>query len=77
MKYPIKGIQTGINNPILRTVSDHIEEINEELEEFCDSLMTMMRKHDGVGLAAPQVGQNIRIIATSQRQQKKKEKKLL
>jgi peptide deformylase len=77
MRYPIKKIQTGINNPILRSVSDQIEEIDEELEAFCNTLMIMMRKHDGVGLAAPQIGQNIRIIATSQREERPRKNKLL
>jgi peptide deformylase len=77
MKYPSKHIQTGINNPILRSVSEYIEEIDEELKDFCDTLMTMMRKHDGVGLAAPQIGQNIRAIATSQWKNKSKEKKII
>lgn len=36
-----------------------------------------MRKHDGVGLAAPQVGKNIRIIATTQRNIKKGKEDLL
>ena len=77
MKPSIKKIQTGINNPILRNTSEEITEITEELKNFCDTLMTMMRKHDGVWLAAPQVGQNIRVIATSQREEKPKKNKFL
>ena len=77
MKFPVKRIQTGINNPILRHPSEEIFEIEKDLQEFCDTLMLMMWKHDGVGLAAPQVGQNIRVIATSQREERPKKNKLL
>lgn len=74
MKYKI---QTGINNPILRTVSDKIDIISPEIKEFCVTLRKMMRTHDGVGLAAPQIGKNRRIIATSQWAKKGDDKKLL
>lgn len=67
------SIQTGDNNPILRTKSESISKITPEIISFCHDLIKLMRKHDGVGLAAPQVGKNIRIIATTQREQKKKE----
>ena len=76
-RYPIKHVQTGINNPILRTISDEIEEVNQEIVEFCNKLLVAMRKNKGVGLAAPQVGENLRIIATSQREKKKTKDKLL
>ena len=75
--YPIKRIQTGTNNPILRNISEEILEINDDIVEFCEKLLVAMRKNKGVGLAAPQVGENIRIIATSQREQKKTKDKLL
>jgi len=77
MKFPIKRVQTWMNNPILRSVSDEIEEVTEELLEFCDKLLIAMYENKGVGLAAPQVGENIRVIATSQREKKPKKDKLL
>ena len=77
MKFPIKKVQTGMNNPILRHVSEEVEEISEELVEFCDKLLVAMYENKGVGLAAPQVGENIRVIATSQREKKPKKDKLL
>jgi peptide deformylase len=36
-----------------------------------------MRENDGVWLAAPQIGKNLRIISTTQREEKKKENKLI
>ena len=69
-------IQTGVNNPILRTVSDDVKDISADLKEFCATLRHMMRTHDGVGLAAPQLGRNIRVIATTQREKKGDDKKV-
>ena len=77
MKYPIKHVQTGMNNPILRSISEEVEEISQELVEFCNKLLILMYQNKGVGLAAPQVGENIRVIATSQRDKKKTKDKLL
>jgi peptide deformylase len=68
--YPV---QTGINNPILRKKSKVVKEIDDELIEFADILIKLMWEYDGVGLAAPQVGKNIRMIATSQRKITKKD----
>jgi len=64
-------IQTGSNNPILRTVSEEIEKIDEELFLFAQDLVRVMYRNKWVWLAAPQVGQNIRMIATTQRGEKK------
>ena len=52
-------------NPILRKKSIEIDrnKINsQEMKEFCDDMSETMIKKDGVGLAAPQVGKNIRFI---------------
>ncbi len=77
MKYPIKKIQTGINNPILRSTSEEVKEISEELIWFCDKLLSAMFENKWVGLAAPQIGENIRVIATSQREKKPRKDKFL
>ncbi len=77
MKYPIKRIQTGLNNPILRSISEEVEEVSQELVDFCNKLLVLMYENKGVWLAAPQVGENIRVIATSQREKKPKKDKFL
>ena len=77
MSYPIKRVQTGINNPILRNISEEIEEIDQDLIVFCHKLLVLMYQNKGVWLAAPQVGENIRVIATSQRDKKKTKDKFL
>lgn len=69
------SIQTGKNNPILRTISDEVQQIDESLIVFSKELVRLMRKHKWVGLAAPQVGINLRVIATTQ-WGKKKEKNI-
>lgn len=62
--YPL---QLGENNSFLRKSSLPITEITPEIKEFADILLTLMWEYDGVGLAAPQIGQNIAMIATTQR----------
>jgi peptide deformylase len=60
--YPII---TGENNPILRKKSAPIKEITPETEEFAEILLELMYEYDGIGLSAPQLGQNIRMIAVT------------
>ena len=43
-------------DPVLKKPSQPVEVFDEELEKFVKDLFTAMRVHDGVGLAAPQVG---------------------
>lgn len=45
MKYPIKHIQTGNNNPILRSPSEEIQSFSPELVEFCHKLLVLMRQN--------------------------------
>ena len=54
-----------------------VKQIDDELQKFFVILRRMMRNHDGVGLAAPQIGENIRVIATSQREKTGKKSKYL
>lgn len=61
-------IQTGKNNTVLRTKSDAVKP--NELRQLADFINTMLKyvkdpKNGGVGLAAPQVGINKRIIVVS------------
>ena len=46
------------------------------MEDFADILLALMYEYDGVGLAAPQLGKNIRMIAVTQwKETKEKNKK--
>ncbi|MEI8090773.1 MAG: peptide deformylase [bacterium] len=51
---------------MLRSKSIEVDKIDKDILEFLLVLRKMMRTHDGVGLAAPQLGKSVRIIATSQ-----------
>lgn len=72
--YPI---QTWINNPILRKLSVKIEKIDADIQNFGDELMELMQLYDGAWLASPQVWKNIRMIATTQWKETKKDIKFL
>lgn len=43
-------------DPVLKKVSEPVQVFDDELAEFVKVLFSSMRVHDGVGLAAPQVG---------------------
>ena len=70
--YPL---QTWENNKILRKKSDKVDIFDDEIKDFAEILLDLMYAYDWVGLAAPQVGKNIRIIATTQRKEIKKWRK--
>ncbi|HTW96556.1 MAG TPA: peptide deformylase [Candidatus Methylomirabilis sp.] len=55
-------------DPTLRKKSTKVEEnkiTGKDLQELAADLSKTMAKNDGVGLAAPQVGRNIRLIAVN------------
>jgi len=60
--YPI---QKWEKNEILRKKSEIITTFDEELFEFAEVLNELMFEYDGVWLAAPQIGKNIRMISIS------------
>jgi len=61
----IRKIQTGEKNPILRKKSAEIKKITGKMRKFFKDLKETMIKVDGLGLASPQVGENIRAIAVN------------
>ena len=48
-------------DPVLKKISRPVEVFDEDLEKFVNDMFTAMKVHDGVGLAAPQVGVSKRI----------------
>jgi peptide deformylase len=48
-------------NPILRIKSKEIAKINSQIKQLVLDMAKAMNEHKGVGIAAPQVGQNIRL----------------
>jgi len=61
--YPV---QTWLYNEILRKKSVNVEEFTDKIKEFEQILHTGMQLYDWVGLAAPQIGENIRMVAVCQ-----------
>ncbi len=55
-------VQTGVENKVLRDVSVPVETLDAELATFMRNMRETMIAEKGVGLAAPQVGRNIRAI---------------
>ena len=62
---------TGTDNPILRKKSAPILHFDQEVKDFAKVLLTLMYEYDGVGLAASQLGENIRMVALTQRKEQK------
>ena len=49
-------------DPVLRARAQPIENIDGKLQELIDSMTETMYKAPGIGLAAPQVGESIRLV---------------
>jgi len=49
-------------NPILRKKAKAIKRVTPEILALIDSMELTMRKAPGVGLAAPQVGESVRVV---------------
>jgi peptide deformylase len=52
-----------LGDPILRAKARRVEVFDEGLRAFAEELIASMYAHKGVGLAAPQVGHGLRVIA--------------
>lgn len=50
-----------LGDPILRRATRPVESFDEELDRFVDDLLETMYAAEGVGLAAPQVGEERRV----------------
>ncbi len=56
------AIEKGTFNKILRAECAAVKKFDKELCRFLDDMKITMIAADGVGLAAPQVGKNIRVV---------------
>lgn len=54
-------VEQGPKNTILRTVSKPVKVFNAELRKFAEEMTKTMWHENGVGIAAPQCGKNIRM----------------
>ncbi len=73
----ILEVQTGTDNPILRKKSVEISQFDKKLKKLAKDLIETMIEKDGVGLAAPQVGINERIVILNLQLGEKKSKALI
>jgi peptide deformylase len=48
-------------NPVLRAQTTAVERFDDELQQLIDDMIETMREANGVGLAAPQIGQSLRL----------------
>jgi len=58
----ILSIKTDQNNPILRQKAKEVKEINAEIKQLALDMVKTLKANNGLGLAAPQVGQSLRLI---------------
>lgn len=58
-------IQTGENNPILLAKSKAVSSVERDIVRFIKDMRETLVSEGGLGLAAPQVGKNIRIIVVA------------
>lgn len=65
-------IETWDRNPVLRAKCEEIKKITPELEDLADDMLALMYENDWVGLAAPQIWKNIRMIVVTSRKETKK-----
>ncbi|AIN94645.1 peptide deformylase [Treponema putidum] len=64
MKVLYLGVET------LREVSKPVETIDENIKKLVDEMFVTVKKENGIGLAAPQVGENIRLFIVFINEQK-------
>lgn len=55
-------VEKGDKNKILRTVSKPVKTVTAEIRKFSQEMIKTMNHEKGVGIAAPQVSQNIRMV---------------
>ncbi len=61
-KTKILDVKT-FGDPVLRQVSEEVEVMTPELQELAIGMIETMKAESGIGLAAPQIGVNKRMIA--------------
>ncbi len=67
-------IVTGVNNPILRAMSKPVKKFDASFKRFIKDMKDAMIRESGLGIAAPQVGSNIRAFIIVLDYNKKSEK---
>ena len=52
-------------DPILRQQAEPVQEITDEIQQFCRDMIETMLAYNGIGLAATQVGRKVRIFVSN------------
>ena len=52
-------------DPVLRARARDVATVDASIRELAEEMLRIMREEDGVGLAAPQVGESLRIFVTA------------
>lgn len=58
---PSLPIVIGADNPVLRAPTRKIPKVTKEIQKLIKDMETTIRAADGLGLAAPQVGESVRL----------------
>jgi peptide deformylase len=58
----IEAIIRGDKNKVLRSPSRPVPEITDNIQALVKEMRRIMKEADGIGLAAPQIGKNIRVF---------------
>lgn len=57
-----------LGHPTLRQVAEPIADVkSDRIQTLCDRLLVMVRESNGVGIAAPQVGESVRLFIVASR----------
>lgn len=48
--------------PVLKKSAQPVLQVNEEIRELAENMIYAMREYDGIGLAAPQIGESLRLV---------------
>jgi len=51
-----------VGNPTLRKMSKPVDKITDEIRQIINDMKAVMKAESGIGLAAPQIGKNLRIL---------------
>ena len=51
-----------LGSPALKKTSEPVADFDDSLRKLADAMLNSMEKFNSIGLAAPQVGRNIRMI---------------
>jgi peptide deformylase len=51
-----------IPSPVLRRIAVPVVKVDRKISNLIDDMLKKMRKANGIGLAAPQVGESVRVI---------------